>query len=232
VLTFAPPGGTLPAAVVTADAVELMLPDTHPLPTGSRLLLEVVNLRPPSSGQDGVPVSFLGGGRSEALNVALSLLQRLDPALVQQVVGTGIPNPGPRMGVTLLFILSAIFSSDVRRFLGAEATRQLGRAAGSVRDRVSREFTQLQRPATDAAVQDWRVFFIPVLTEEGLQQVRFMLRRNEQEGGAADGDAGWRFMIEVNMSRLGPMQFDGLTRKKASRPRGQHPPGAAGQDGR
>jgi hypothetical protein len=239
VLAVAPPGGALPAtsavtaapgaqvitatvsghqaggaAVVTGNAAELTLPDTHPLPTGSRLLLEVVNLQPPAAGQDGAPLSFLGGGRWEALSETLTLLQQLDPALARHVVETAIPNPGPRMGATMLFVLSAIFSGDVRRFLGAEAVRQLGRATESARDRVGKEFTQLQRPATDAAGQDWRVFFIPILTEEGLQQIRFMLRRNEEEGGTADGDTGTRFMIEVTMSRLGPMQFDGLTRKK------------------
>ncbi len=240
VLAVAPPGGALPAvptvppgtpgaqviaatvsghpaggaAVVTGDGVELTLPNTHPLPTGSRLLLEVINLRLPATGQDGAPLSFLGGGRWEALNEALSLLQQIDPALARHVIETAIPNPGPRMGATMLFVLSAVFSGDVRRFLGGEAVRQLGRAAESARDRVGKEFSQLQRPATDAAGQDWRIFFIPLLTEEGLQQIRFMLRQNEEEGGSADGDAGTRFMIEVTMSRLGPMQFDGLTRKK------------------
>ncbi len=43
-----------------------------------------------------------------------------------------------------------------------------------------------------------------------------MMRRHEDDGKSAgdDGNGGTRFMIEVNMSRLGPFQFDGLTRKK------------------
>jgi hypothetical protein len=202
------------AAVVTGDTADLALSSTHPLPTGSRLLLEVLELRPPVAGQDGEPLSFLGTGRWEALSDGLSLLQQIDPALARHVVDTAIPNPGPRLGATMLFVLSAVFSGDVRRFLGGEAMRQLGRAADKIGDRVSREFTQLERPASDAAGQNWRVFFIPVLTQEGLQQIRLMLRRNEDDGGAADGETGTRFMIEVNLTRLGPMQFDGLTRKK------------------
>jgi hypothetical protein len=239
VLGVTPPGGALPAApplaatagaptiaatvtghqagaatVVTADGVELTLPNAHPLPTGSSLLLEVTNLRPPLTGPDGAPLSFLAGGRWEALHDALSLLNQIDPALVRHVLDTAIPNPGPRMGATMLFLLSAVFSGDVRRFLGGEALRQLGRTADGVRERVGREFGQLQRTATDASGQDWRVFYIPILTEEGLEQIRFMLHRQDEEGGGAEGDAGTRFMIEVNMSRLGPIQFDGLTRQK------------------
>jgi hypothetical protein len=79
---------------------------------------------------------------------------------------------------------------------------------------VSAEFGQLQRTATDANGQDWRLFLIPILTEEGLDQLRLLVRPHEEEGHDSQGENGTRFMIEVNMSRLGPFQFDGLTRKK------------------
>ena len=74
--------------------------------------------------------------------------------------------------------------------------------------------SQMQRTATDASSQDWRLFFIPVMTNEGLEQLRLMLRQDEGDGKSPDEDAGARFLIEVDMSRLGPFQFDGLTRKK------------------
>ena len=127
-----------------------------------------------------------------------------------------VPTPGPRLAGTMLFFLSAVFSSDIRRFFGEDSLRQLSRASGGLGDRLSHDIGQAQRTATDSTGQTWRLFLIPILTDEGLEQLRFMLRGHEDDGkaGGEDGDSGSRFMIEVNMSRLGPFQFDGLTRKK------------------
>jgi len=236
VLAAAPPGSDLPAVpalaaqsgarvfaasvtgqqtgggpILTSQAADLALANAHPLPTGSRVLLEVINLRPPVAGDGSIPLSFLGG-RWEALSEAMAALQHADPALMRQAMETAIPTPSPRIAGTMLFFLSAMFSGDVRRFFSPDTMRQLNRAG--VGERLSSEFGQLQRTATDSTGQDWRLFLIPILTEEGLEQLRFMLRKNEEDGKAAESESGTRFMIEVNMSRLGPFQFDGLTRNK------------------
>lgn len=238
ILAVAPPGSQLPALpptaaqpgalvfaagvtgqqsggapIVAGPNAELALQNAHPLPAGSRLLLEVTNLRPPAAADARPALSFLGG-RWDGLNDALTTLQQIDPALLRTAIESAIPSPGPRMTGTLLFFLSALFSGDVRRFVGAEPMRQLNRSAGGVADRLSSEFGQLQRTAKDATGQDWRLFLIPFLTEEGLDEMRFMLRKSEEDGKGGDAEAGTRFMIEVNLSRLGPIQFDGLTRRK------------------
>lgn len=238
ILAVAPPGGQLPplpptaaqpgalvfaasvtgqqsgnAPIVAGPNAELALQNAHPLPAGSRLLLEVTNLRPPAGAAARPALSFLGG-RWDSLNEALGALQQIDPALLRAAIETAIPTPGPRMTGTMLFFLSALFSGDVRRFVGAEQMRQLNRSAGGIADRLAGEFGQLQRTATDATGQDWRLFLIPFLTEEGLEEMRFMLRKGEEDGKGGHADGGTRFMIEVNLSRLGPFQFDGLTRRK------------------
>lgn len=238
ILAVAPPGSALPSSapilpqpgasifavsvtghqagsgpIVTGPTAEFTLQNTQPLPTGSQLLLEASNFRAPATTDARAALSFLGG-RWGALHEALNALQQIDPAIVRQVIETTIPTPGPRMTGTMLFFLSALFSGDVRRFAGAETMRQLGRAGGGIADRLSNEFGQLQRTATDASGQDWRLFHIPFLTEEGLEELRFMLRKGEEDDTDSENEAGTRFMIEVNMSRLGPIQFDGLTRKK------------------
>jgi hypothetical protein len=204
------PGG---APVASGAAGDLVLSNAPPLPLGSRLLLEVLALQPPDVAEPAAPFST-PDGRWEALNEALATLQRVDPALAHQVAQMIVPTPGPRMAGTMLFFLSAVFSGDVRRFFGGDAMRQLGRAPGALVDRLSSDIGQLQRTATDSTGQDWRLILIPMQTDEGLEQLRFMLRRDEDDGKSGDGDTGTRFMIEVNMSRLGPFQFDGLTRNK------------------
>lgn len=199
--------------VVAGPTAEFVLQNTHPLPNGSQLLLEATNFRAPAAADARAALSFLGG-RWEALHDALTALHQIDPAVVRQVIETTMPTPGPRMTGTMLFFLSVLFSGDVRRFVGTETMRQLGRAGGGAADRLSSEFGQLRRTATDASGQDWRLFHVPFLTEEGLEELRFMLRKGEEDGADSDSEAGTRFMIEVTMSRLGPFQFDGLTRNK------------------
>lgn len=204
------PGG---APIATTGTAELVLSNAPPLPTGSRLLLEVLTLRSPALGEPGAPPSLFGG-RWETLNETLAMLQRIDPALARQIADGVIPTPGPRLAGSMLFFLSAVLSGEVRRFLDADAMRHLTRAPGGLGARLSAEMSQMQRTATDASGQDWRLFFVPVLTDARLEQLRFMLRKDEGEGKGPDQDAGTRFMIEADMSRLGPFQFDGLARRK------------------
>jgi hypothetical protein len=203
------PGG---APVVTAGAAEIVLANTPALPTGSRLLLEVLDLRPPA-GDTLRPLLPASAGRWEALNEAYALLQRVDPALARQVASGIVPSPGPRLAGSMLFFLSAVLSGDARRFLGNDAMRQISRASGATGNRLAAEIAQMQRAATDATGQDWRLFLVPLMTDEGLEQLRFMLRKNDGKGKKGKDETGTRFMIEVTMSRLGPFQFDGLSRK-------------------
>jgi hypothetical protein len=204
------PGGAPMAAAGTA---EIVLSSAPPIAAGSRVLLELLALRPPDAEvASALPPSF--AGRWEALGDALALLQRVDPALAHHVADAMVPNAGPRLAGSALFFLSAVFSGEIRRFLDADAMRQLARAPGGLGARLSNELGQMQRTATDASGQDWRLFLVPILTDQGLEQLRFMLRKDGEEGKKQTEDAGTRFLIEADMSRLGPFQFDGLTRKK------------------
>jgi hypothetical protein len=204
------PGG---APVAAAGTAEIVLSSAPPIAAGSRVLIELLALRPPDPGEpSALPPSFVG--RWEALGDALALLQRVDPALAHHVADAMVPNPGPRLAGSALFFLSAVFSGEIRRFLDADAMRQLARAPGGLGARLSNELGQMQRTATDASGQDWRLFLVPILTDQGLEQLRFMLRKDGEEGKKQAEDAGTRFLIEADMSRLGPFQFDGLTRKK------------------
>ncbi len=138
------------APIASGEAGDLVLSNTPSLPVGSRLLLEVLDLQAPAVGDEPAsPFSALGG-RWEALSEALTTLQRVDPALAHQVAQMIVPTPGPRLAGTMLFFLSAVFSGDVRRFLGADSLRQLGRTSGALGDRLSHDIGQAQRTATDS----------------------------------------------------------------------------------
>jgi hypothetical protein len=53
------------------------------------------------------------------------------------------------------------------------------------------------------------------MTNEGLEQIRLFVRDSrDEEGEAGEQEPGTRFVVEVDFSRLGPFQFDGLSRRK------------------
>ncbi len=233
VLAAAPPAGVLqPTATTTGnalltaaitghtpagnpiarvDGVELTLAATSPLPVGSRLSLELLTLQPAlrTSGNP-LPAPI---DPWQTLREVMAILQSGDAGMTRQAVEVMLPTVGPRLAPGMLFFLSAILTGDVRRVLGDDAHRLLSRSAPGVLDRLSGELSQMQRLAGESAGPDWRSFFIPINTGTGLEQVRFHLHKGDDETADGDDQSGVRFVIEVNMSRLGAFQFDGFARR-------------------
>ena len=143
----------------------------------------------------------------------MAILQSGDAGMTRQAVEVLLPTVGPRLAPGMLFFLSAILTGDVRRILGDDAHRLLSRSAPGLLDRLSGELSQMQRLAGDSAGPDWRSFFIPINTGAGLEQVRFHLHKGDDDIADSEDHAGVRFVIEVNMSRLGAFQFDGFARR-------------------
>lgn len=197
--------------IARVDGVELTLAVTSPLPVGSRLSLELLNLQPAlrASGNP-LPAPI---DTWQTLREVMAILQSGDAGLTRQAVEVLLPTVGPRLAPGMLFFLSAILTGDVRRVLGDDAHRLLSRSAPGLLDRLSGELTQMQRLAGDSAGPDWRSFFIPINTSTGLEQFRFHLYNGDDETADGEDRTGVRFIIEVNMSRLGAFQFDGFARR-------------------
>ena len=83
-------------------------------------------------------------------------------------------------------------------------------------ERLGRDIGEMQRMATEPSGQEWRSYLIPVLVGSDLQQLKLFIRgeKNQDDEDATGQDRDTRFVIEVEFSKLGPFQFDGLTRGK------------------
>ena len=196
--------------IARVDGAELTLAVTSPLPVGSRLSLELLSLQPALRTSGNPPPAPIAPWQT--LREVMAILQSGDSAMTRQAAEVLIPTVGPRLAPGMLFFLSAVLTGDVRRVLGDEAHRLLSRSAPGVLERLSGDLSQMQRLASDSTGPDWRSFFIPINTGTGLEQVRFHLYKGEDETADGDGRVGIRFVIEVNMSRLGAFQFDGFAR--------------------
>jgi hypothetical protein len=193
-----------------------------PLQVGSRIAFEVPSgaLTPSGPGAAGsgpAPLSTLAHSWP-ALEETLRVLQEVaPPGVAAATLRDAIPQPGSRLASGLLFFLSALNVGNVTRWIGNQAIQAL-KSAGrdSLVSRLGRDFGQLSRLA-DNEGGDWRLFFIPVHDGEQLQQLRLFLRHgwHDRDGGSApDDEDPTRFVVEVEMSRLGDLQLDGLVREK------------------
>jgi hypothetical protein len=129
-----------------------------------------------------------------------------------------LPQPGPRLAMGMLRAMLAIEQADMVALLGPAARPQqrgVGRRDESM-GRLGQELTQLSQFAGQRAVSEWHCYFIPYWDDGTLRQINMFYRRARQgRDKRRDQDAnGSRFVVEIELSRLGAFQFDGLVREK------------------
>ncbi len=146
-----------------------------------------------------------------ALRQAFETLRTADPQLAQAMIGRAAAQPGEGFATGLLLIVAALRGGNLATLLGEPAMRALERAGrGPLLRRLNDEFRTLQRLASEPTA-DWRAFFVPVQHPDGaLMPVRLFFRRpREQKPGQ---QSATRFVVETELTRLGPLQIDGLAR--------------------
>ncbi|MCA8932558.1 MAG: hypothetical protein KDA49_08835, partial [Rhodospirillaceae bacterium] len=156
-----------------------------------------------------------------SLPEALTALAQADPGAARQATQGVLPQPNANMGAAVLFFLSALRGGDLRGWLGDRAVKATEAAGkGDALHRLSGEFSGLSRQAADTPAGDWRQVGIPILADNQIAELR-LATRYQQEGSAGDDDEldgeGHRFVLDMETSRFGPVQLDGLIRQQAIR---------------
>jgi len=152
-----------------------------------------------------------------AMRQLLNTLASVDRAAAQSLLSTVMPQPNRKLGAALSFFLSAIRGGDARAWLGDEATSALEKAGrGDLLQQLDREFKSLQQQAGDPLPGDWRPYTLPMFDSNGPMPIRLHvhpIKGDEEEDGPGkgkNGGKGSRFLLDLELSRLGPMQLDGL----------------------
>ena len=151
-----------------------------------------------------------------AMRQLLTTLAGVDRAAAQSLLSTVMPQPNRKLGAALSFFLSAIRGGDARAWLGDEATSALDKAGrGDLLQQLEREFKSLQQQAGEPLPGDWRPYTLPLFDSNGPTPIRLHVRpiKGDDEDGPGKGkggDKGSRFLLDLELSRLGPMQLDGL----------------------
>lgn len=185
-------------------------------PTGTQLLLQMVG--DPRAPLPGTGTAEGSGARFEALRDAVALLRSGDPAAAQRMTQSLIPQANSQFGLAAVFLANAIRQGRFEKWGGTEAVRALTQSGGGsgLLSRLDGEMARAQGRVTDSAGQDWRVLTLPFMNQGQIEPIRLYMRDRPPSEDSAEDDANARkrFIIETDFSRLGPMQFDGLTQDK------------------
>jgi hypothetical protein len=221
---------TFPATVVGVDDAGHPLLDTSfgtlrvearaLLPVGTSLTLALAETDPRALAPLAETVTAVRGdpllGLAQdwpALREAVEALRHIDPKLADHVVQRAIAAPGTNLAQSALFFLSALRGGDIAGWLGRGVVRALeDNGRGDVVRRLVGDFGQIARFADHRSSAEWQPILVPLYDGEQLRQLRLFVRRNP--GDDDDADGGTRFVVDVELSRLGELQLDGLLHER------------------
>lgn len=143
-------------------------------------------------------------------------------APIAQAFSNMVPNPASpqQMAPAALFFLAAMRAGDVEGWLGGRATDAIRRAGrGDLITRLSQEGATLSRMGAEPLGQEWKATSLPLSWQEQILKIPVYYKRSEDERGTGNerGDGMVRFVINLDLSRMGKMQMDALYREGAKR---------------
>jgi hypothetical protein len=202
--------------IIKAGDTTLYIRQSAPLPAGTTLLVTVTAAK----AQPDMLILPPDTRNVLAFQQIISALAQIDPQLAQQVLSTSIPQPNAALPATLLFLMSAFKQGNVRNWLGDDAADALAHAGkAELIAKLTQDLDAAAMPARDPVVGEWKSYPIPIYNQGQFQVMNFHVhgdgRKNqEKDAGGASRPSYVRFLIDLRLSRLGPMQFDGFVRLK------------------
>lgn len=209
-----PPGG--PTTIQTSSG-QLSISGTGNRVSGSEIALRAIQpentpvLRGANAGK--TPSLTTLGSAWTALEDVHATLTAHDIRTGPPILPTAIPTTGPQLATGLVFFLNALFHGSMQEWIGRDAMRVLETSDNKdLLRRLGEDFRQMARPAGEPVSGEWRMVMLPLLDDRTLHQIRFYFRQDNDAEVDPDTPPGTRFVVEANLSQLGPLQLDGLVR--------------------
>jgi hypothetical protein len=214
------------APVIGIGTARYLLETTQALPIDSELTVALLPddlLALPALPADPDAATLARG--MPALDDGLELLAALNPALGEMLRRTLVPRPDIQLAPSLTLLLTALRrGGDAAGWIGGAAAGLLRSSpqGGATLKRMGEELSSLRHSAFDSAGNEWRGYTVPLEAGALLQPVQFYLRgagndTESPEDAATRQAAGVRFLIDLELSRLGPLQLEGLSRPAEQR---------------
>ncbi len=207
--------------IVQTHAGSLIIATGTRLPAGSTVTFEILSQSAPTpatgelAGIHAVRPDMILAERWPGLVEAVRALEEVNPSAAQQLVNAVLPRPGATLAANILFFLVALSGGNLRGWLGDGPARILQRLKPNLMARLRDDFGRLGRIAEEPRTGDWRATIIPFYSGAEVEQIRLFTRRaGDQAEDEHDGRQGTRFIIDIDLSRMGRFQLDGLVYQK------------------
>lgn len=154
----------------------------------------------------------------DGIRQVMELIAQQSPAALKEVIRLRVPQTNPsQMPGALLFFMMAMQRGNLAAWLGDDAEDEL-EALGrkDIWQRLQDDLGAVKQGAVDTNGTNWRGMMVPYLDQDKIQHFRFYVHddKSQHKNEANKKDWARRFLIDVTLSRLGPVQVDGLVHKK------------------
>lgn len=155
-----------------------------------------------------------------ALDEALSLLGG-NAAQAAQALAQTVPTATARLAPTTLFFLAALRMGSIESWLG-ENTLQSIRSGGrkDVAERLAQDFGRIATQSKTLIAGEWRAISMPLMQQDQhISMIQFFVRPQHDDDDTAGSETPatkkmTRFILNLQLSRMGDMQLDGLLHQK------------------
>lgn len=186
----------------------------QPLPTGTSLLLRADSI-PAAAGQAPLPLTPPAPATTtpSALGELVQWLNSNQPDAARELLAR-LPTPGQTLASTLLGYIAAAKSGNPEGLIGKRIQRLLESHAPEMLSRLHQQFEQLQATLLPSASAQWSVLPLPLFFGQEIIPAQLYLSKDAPEDSPADNrpGRGQRFILDVSLSQLGPLQLDGFIR--------------------
>ena len=158
--------------------------------------------------------SLLTNRNWPALNEALELIQSSETLTNQQFSTLKVPKLDSQMAANILFFISALKGGDIRNWLGNEAGRRIQNNSPELYTRLAEEYNQLGRSVSETNTGDWRLTLIPLFNGSEFEFFQMNFRSGSNDPNKKDDEDFARFIVDLELSKLGRIQLDGLISPK------------------
>lgn len=216
--------GTTPSQqpIIKTPHGQIALDTTAKMPDGTSVKMEVLSSsRPPSAASPlAPPISAEPVPLTQkwpALEETLQTLRDLNPSLADHITKTMVPKPDSRLALNMIFFLKALGRGNFKNWADENAIKALARAKPQLLGKLENDFQNLSDKAKTPNSTDWKIAFVPMQSNGEISQIRIAQRDHKDEQNEGKEDPGVRFVIDINLSRLGELQLDGLAKDKNKR---------------
>jgi len=201
------------APLVETTAGTLFLIGSETLPVGTKLRLDLKVPGPIGK----LPLApFNASGMAPArewpsLNETFGQLLQTAPETTLSFREARFPQANNRLAANILIFLTALRGGDIRGWLG-DLTRTLEQSQPELAGRLREDFAQAARIFNEGPQNDWRTTVVPMMNGETLESVFMHLRGQSPGAESEEAEDASRFLVDIELSRLGRVQLDGLVK--------------------